>query len=406
MPKEKGIIFEDAQGRWTVQIELPMRDHKRRRKVVRVKTEDEAKRTLRRLLNELDKSGDLQTRVLTFETWINEWFETIALLKIRPKTAASYRSLIKNDIIPVAGRIRLDKLTAADIRRVCTTITNDGRASSTANQAYRIMSVALKYAEREGHVARNVATLVDAPRRATTEASALTLAQAKQVLATAKGTPWESLWYAVLLTGARQGELLGLEVDRVGKFMEVSWQMQRISWEHGCDGKCNRKRGSDCRQRKVTMPADWEHRYVSGGHWLSRPKSNSGRRLIPLVGMLAESIHRHIEDCAYPNPHGLVWRTPKGEPIDQRVHNEAWHALLKASKVPDMRLHDGRHTAVDLLYEAGLPEDLIVEIVGHSMRSMTRNYKSQGHKERLLMAMMQQAEMISPPAGARSEIAS
>ncbi|AAT89851.1 integrase [Leifsonia xyli subsp. xyli str. CTCB07] len=59
-----------------------------------------------------------------------------------------------------------------------------------------------------------------------------------------------------------------------------------------------------------------------------------------------------------------------------------------------VRLHDLRHTTIDLLYEAGVPEDVIMEIAGQSTRSVTRGYKSRGNQKRLTEGMLQLSALI------------
>jgi integrase len=401
--KGEGSLFKDANGYWTVVVELPSHTGERRRKKVRRKSKAEALKILRELLAERDRTGDMPTRVMTVEQWIDEWFTTIAAKKNRPKTLSTYRGLIDREILPTIGAKKLDKLSPTDVRRMLHSITEKGLSSTTAAQVHRILSVALKYAMQNGKVPRNVAAAVDAPRPAKPALEALSVEQGIRVLQTAASDPLGSLWAAVLLTGARQGELLGLQRDRVGEVIDLSWQMQRLTWEHGCGGSCNRKRGADCYKRTVTAAPDWVHKPLHGGMWLTRPKSEKGTRIVPLVEPLKSIIERHIEATADAyNPYNLVWFAPNGAPIDHSVQSKLWHQLLERAGVPDVRLHDGRHTAVDLLYEAGVPEDLIRDIVGHSTREMTRAYKSRGNTKRLTEAMLKLSALISAPDRERS----
>ena len=53
-----------------------------------------------------------------------------------------------------------------------------------------------------------------------------------------------------------------------------------------------------------------------------------------------------------------------------------------------IRVHDLRHTTVDLLYAAGVDEDDITQIVGHSTRAMSRSYRSKRDIERLRASMV------------------
>ena len=66
----------------------------------------------------------------------------------------------------------------------------------------------------------------------------------------------------------------------------------------------------------------------------------------------------------------------------------------------EVKLHGLRHTTADLLYLAGVPEDLITEILGHSTRAMSRAYKSKGNDLRLRQAMATMSAMfdVEPPA--------
>lgn len=347
------------------------------------------------------KDGGMADGSQSVATWINYWFEHIASKKLRPRTAPTYRGYIDNHILPAIGKVRLDKLTPAHVRKVHQAMEDKGLAAASIGQAHRILSVALKYAEREGKVMKNVAMLTDAPQKKRKEMKSLSPAQGVKVMQTAaQPLPDGSVprhtarWAAALLTGARQGELLGLEIDRVGSVMDLSWQLQRLNYHHGCgpltDGayQCGARRAGSCPDRKIKFPRGWEHRHLTGGLYLSRPKSDAGWRVVPLVEPLRSMLHARIEQAASePNPHGLLWTAdPKldratgtqaldGKPIDPRADSEAWHELLKRAGVPDVRLHDARHTTASLLLKAGVPPALQVKIMGHSTYATTMGYQ-------------------------------
>ena len=81
--------------------------------------------------------------------------------------------------------------------------------------------------------------------------------------------------------------------------------------------------------------------------------------------------------------------TRKGRPIDPNMETRLWPHVQRELLSPErhVRLHDLRHAAVDLLYASDIPEELIVELVGHSTRTMTRSYRSPAHLDRLSRAM-------------------
>lgn len=387
--KGEGTIYQRASDSyWCASVELPSPDGKRRRKVITAMTEAAVKAKLNTTRRELLKHGDLPTNSTTLASWLDVWFQNIASKKNRPKTLAYYKTMIEQYIKPAIGRIPLAKLTPDHVRQVAVYIADKGLSTTTAAGAHRTLAVALKYAEKEERVTKNVALLADAPRLAVKHLKALTAQQGITVLLTAETDHYASLWAAVLLTGARQGELLGMELNRVSDVLDLSWQLQRVPWLHGCDNSCERIRGSDCPKRKAGFAPGVEHRYITGGLWWMRPKTNAGFRIIPLVPPLKEIIERQLKYVdAHPNAYGLLWTTPTGQPIDPRDESAMWDALLKRAGVPDVRLHDGRHTTVDLLLAAGVAMDIITEIVGHSSRVTTEGYKSRGNLPRLTEAM-------------------
>ena len=387
--KGEGTIYKRvSDGYWCASVELPSPDGKRRRKVITAKTEAAVRAKLTTTSRELLKHGDLPTNSTTLASWLDVWFQNIASKKNRPKTLSFYRTMVEQYIKPAIGRVPLAKLTPDHVRQLAAYIAEKGLSTTTAKGAHRTLSVALKYAEKEGRVTKNVAALTDAPRLAVNNLKALTAQQGMTVLLSAETDHYASLWAAVLLTGARQGELLGMELDRVTDVLDLSWQLQRVPWSHGCGDTCSRKRGTDCPQRKSAFAPGVEHRYITGGLWWMRPKTNAGFRIIPLVSPLKEIIERQLKYVdANPNEYGLLWTTPTGQPIDPRDETANWDALLKRAGVPDVRLHDGRHTTVDLLLAANVPIDMITEIVGHSSRITTEGYKSRGNLPRLTEAM-------------------
>ncbi len=391
--KGEGTIYQDAKGLWTTAVELPpgVRPNGkplRRRKVIRSRDKAVVMRKLAELRKEVDRSGDMPTASMTTEDWLTHWLDNVAAPRLRPNVYATYGSQIRKQIIPAIGKTRLDKLTAAHVRRVHSHIIDAGLSSSYALGAHRILSKALTDAEREGKVTRNVAKLTDAPRREPTKLHALDVEEAIAVIGrvvtaldASAYDPEPARWATYLLTGLRRGELLGLEWDRIDfdeNAIDLSWQLQRIS-------------DIDKARR------DYEYRPLEGGLYLTRPKTNAGWRVIPLVDPLRAMLLAHREHTAA-TTHGLVFTRPDGRPIEPRYESERWPDALAEMNVTDkkVRLHDLRHTTVDLLYEAGVPEDIIMEIVGHSVRMVTRGYKSRGNQKRLTDAMLQLSALVSP----------
>lgn len=385
--KGEGAIFQrnPPHGLWVARIELPSAPGKRRRKEITAKTKDLLLQKLAEPRKQFYIHGDLPSASQSLETWLTYWLDNVAVKRVRPNTFAGYRSVINRQIIPSIGKIRLDKMKPAHIRRLHDDVLATGATSTYALNAHRILAKALTDAQSEGLMMTNPAKLTDAPRKDRPDLNALTVAEAIAVIRwTVPELDGESetynhdpvRWATYLLTGMRRGELLGLEVDRITDVIDLSWQLQRIT-------------------DVSRAPRDYEYREIVNGLYWTRPKSSAGWRIIPLVDPLKTILERHLER-AEPNPYGLVF-TKGGLPIDPDTESSAWPAWLTASQISPkkVRLHDLRHTTVDLLLEAGVPEDVVMEIVGHSVRTVTRGYKSRTNLVRRTEAMKQLSALLT-----------
>lgn len=379
-----GGLYQDARGMWTVAIELPPdpATGKRRRKVIRRRTRPAAVDAMRAVRRELDRTGDLPTATPTVTQWLELWLRTISAKRVRPNTQVNRVNDVRLHIVPAIGRHRLDRLTADHVRAMHDAIIAKGNSSTTALRCHRLLSVALRDAVRSERLTRNVASaqFVDAPSAAVHEQRVLTPLEAVTLLQTAASDRHAARWAMSLLTGARRGEVLGLEADRIDEragTITLSWQLQRLRWEHGCSraGRpptCGGKRGADCPGRRFAIPAGFDARPVHGGLHLVRPKTRAGWRVLPLVDPFESILRRHRE--LHPSD-GLVFLDDDGLPIDPRDDGARWADLLRRAGIAHLRQHAARHTAATLLLAAGVDQRVVMQILGHNSAAITQHYQ-------------------------------
>lgn len=394
MPRGKGegsVYKRGSDGLWCVRLELPKGpDGKRRAKVVCRKDKKVAIAEMTRLRSELAKHGNLPTSSLTVERWLRYWLDEILPgEKIRPSSIAAYRSTVDGWIIPILGRHKIDTLSTDHVRAMFNAIQSTPKSKKlrgvkdlppgtvmvgpdTAIKAHAVLSSALKTAMREGKATRNVCEMVNPPSKAKVAQGSLTAAQARALLQHLAARKDCALWSTYLLTGARRGEILGLEADRVTDVLDLSWQLLRIT-----DIK--------------TASADYEYRHVRGNLYLTRPKSKSGARFVPLVEPLKSILALHMQG----QTEGLVFTREDGTAWDPDTATDTWAHLLKEAGLPsNVVLHGARHTAVEMMDAAGVDWDTIKDIVGHSTVKMSLEYRSRPDQKRLTTAMEQTARML------------
>jgi integrase len=217
-PNQRSSIYQGQDGWWHGWVTLGIRDDgspDRRHRMGR--TEAEVTRKVRDLERRRD-TGSLATpgKGLTVGQWMETWLTTIAPWRTRRSTLKStYVPKVRNRIIPALGKHRLDRLTPEQVERFYTRLEADGLAPATVLQVHRILSRALKVAMQRRYVARNVATLVDAPSASQAEIEPLTPDEAQRIIALASARRNGTRWSVALALGLRQGEALGLRWQHV-----------------------------------------------------------------------------------------------------------------------------------------------------------------------------------------------
>lgn len=383
----EGALFKRKDGMWCAVVDIPTADGSRKQKRVYSKDKAKARDKLDTLKDNLSK-GIIPNTTMTVGKWLDYWLTDVHGPHVRPKTYQFYEEAVRLHLKPSLGRKRLDRLTPVEVRAMLASVPS----SRNKQRAHQVLSLALKAAVVDGMVERNVCDAVRKPKHLPAPRSAFTAEQARTIIRTAitieesrdETTPaLATRWAAAFLTGARQAELLGLEWDRVdleNGVVDLAWQLQQLKRVHGCgqpvDGvypcEVNRKkrqRESYCPDAKWDFEDGFESRECYKSLVWTRPKTRTGKRVVPLLPGLTEMLRKHAE-LTSPNPLGLVWRHSDGRPISPSDDHHAWQALLveagvtiKGTTIP---LHSARHSTATLLQAAGVPQEVRMAVMGQS----------------------------------------
>lgn len=380
-------------GRWRAELTIGTDARgKRRRLTFYGSSKTECRLNLRAAIKAREDGVLVDGKAPTLSEWLHHWHDNIAPhSKVRPRTLVGYRSYVRTwvDTSPI-GKVRLDKLTPEHLEQIYKAMRDANRSETTVSQLHRILSRALTIAVRRGRLATNPAKRMDAPQPATFEPDILTPDDARKLRVAAEAMPGGARWLVALALGLRQGEALALAWDKIdldGHQLHVHRELYSLPWQHGCpesedkpDEKkpCGR-RADHCKDRH------------SGGRFVGIPKSDAGKRTVPLPEQLAVVLREHkaaqirtrAEEGArwsgFTSENGvtldLVFCQVNGKAIQASKDWQAWKAFLKASGVPAVRVHDARHTAATLLLLMGVDGRVVMDIMGWSVASMLKRYQ-------------------------------
>jgi len=149
-------------GRYEVRWRTP--EGASRRKVVRGGPE-QARRFARSLESAKDRGTyvDPQLGKQTVGVYANRWLDSVRGT-LKPKTVASYESLIRSRIVPALGTRRLANLRPSDVQRWVGDMQAAGLSASRIRQAHVCLKQVLDAALRDGALGRNAASGVKLPR--------------------------------------------------------------------------------------------------------------------------------------------------------------------------------------------------------------------------------------------------
>jgi len=234
-------------------------------------------------------------------------------------------------------------------------------SSRTVQIAHNVLVRAIRHAERDDLVGRNVAALVDAPKGQLDgrPSKSLTLEQAAALMAAAKGTALEAYVVVSLLSGVRTEEARALRWDHVVAWVDEQWVPVAEA-------------GFDHEQVAVFV---WRAERAGGD-----TKTKKSRRTLALprkcVEALREQRVRQAKDRlaagALWNDHGLVFASLVGTPLDDHNVRRQFRVITEAAGLGKTWVpRELRHTFVSLLSAHGVPVEAIALLAGHNQTATT-----------------------------------
>lgn len=338
---------------------------------------------------------------ITFSKFVDIWEQNWACDHLTTSAREGYIRILHKTIEPHIGNIPLAKVNASMIDSILKSEQRRGLAIKTIKRIFTAVNSVFKYAYRSGMINENPCSRVELPSERTqrmekaerrNEIHCFNVEQSKTFLQaikepytlTVKGQTrkhpngssytvggytrtytmplqFQAYFTLAVYSGFRRGEMLALTWNK------VNFKDHTIT--------------IDCAEAKT-----------NAGPVIKSPKSESGYRTVSLpddVFVLLKQLRKEQRTqilqlgSAWKGSHILdenrLFTQEEGQPIDPDAPRHRFKEFLKVyndqheEKLPDIKLHDLRHTAASLLIASGMDPVTVAHRLGHADVAVTLN---------------------------------
>lgn len=276
----------------------------------------------------------------TVGQYLEHWLKFYCAGRLAPNTIRGYRVNIYNHIIPNIGSIQLCDLMAEDIDELYYILRSKGLSSTSVIYVHAVLRKSLNTAMKRRLISENVVNYVDPPRREKYDASFINAVAMQRLLNGCRHTAFYMPILFALSLGLRRGELLG------------------IMW-------------SDINFAERTIKICRSATYVNNSLELSTPKTVSSIRTLLMPDALFDALLGWKSVQPQPSDLNLVCTDYEGKRLTSNQLQRAFKRILTESGLPNVRLHDLRHSYATLMLQSNVQSKIVCEILGHSSIDVT-----------------------------------
>lgn len=362
-----GTIRERRKGLWEARFTIG-RDPgtgKQIQRSVYGSTQQEVRKKLNQVIQEIDSGTYTEPTSMTLGAWLDSWVDEYTI-NLKDGTIRSYKDNIRLHINPNLGAVQLNKLTAAQIQKFYNKLLKSGRhlqkgqkkeapaglSAKTVKIIHAVLHKALNQAVLLGYLKSNPSQSCVLPKVEKKEMKALDGEQIASFIKAAVNHKHFALFYTLLFTGMRRGEIMGLKWNSVNfdeGYIDITQQLQR-------------GRGTERRLELVPL------------------KNSKPRKVYPAPVVLEVLKEHQRKQNELKSLLGGDWLETEavfcndfGGFLDSDAVYQSFKRFLKQSGIPDIRVHDLRHTYATTALSSGVDIKTVQDDLGHHDAAFTLN---------------------------------
>lgn len=273
----------------------------------------------------------------------------LASHEVKPKTRASYESLLRTCVLPHWGAVRLDRVTTSGVKSWVSSMTGArGRllSASRRRQAYHLLTAILDSAVQDGRLPRNPARPTERHGRRSGFLPSLPQTRGHRYL--------------------RHDEVLRL-ADAAGAYRPVILVLAYCGLRWG-ELAALRVRNVDLLKRRLVVEESVGE--VNGRLVFGTTKTHATRS-VPVPGFLGEELALAMVGKSRDD---LLFGSPQGEPLRlSNFRGRVFDKAVRAAGLDGLTPHGLRHTAASLAVASGANVKAVQRMLGHKDAAMTLN---------------------------------
>ena len=291
---------------------------------------------LRRIQEQVAQGAFEQERAdPRFSEYYASWFEAKSKA-LKPSSLADYHNAFNRYILPRFGKTRLSQITPLTVQAWINDLAASGLSAASVRKAYRYFASCLNQARKQGILDGDPFRGLILPRVPVRELDFLDPEEIRRLLDVCE--PRERALFAVLAyAGLRLGEALALRVRDV----DLAAGALRVE------------------------------RSLSTQGVIGEPKTSSGKRAVPMPGILREELSSYIPPGAKPDD--LLFPSRAGTPLNHANVMKRFLRALEAAGLKRVTIHSLRHSYASQALAAGASIKALQRALGHSSATLTLN---------------------------------
>lgn len=357
--KRDHISYHKASKRYIARYMVTLPNGNRKRQAVYGKTIEEVKEKYNKAVAEAIVGNPIQTSTITVERYLCDWVESVK--KIRESTRSGYRGEIRKYIVPNIGKVKLSCLTTTHIQRMIDKVQREGASVRTTYILRNILSKALKPAEAQNLVKRDIVKYVELDSYAPKEREVWSEEEGQIFLDAIKGHKYQLFFMLYMTYGLRRGEAIPL------------------TW-------------GDIDFENKTICINKQYTYHGDNLVICPTKTKKSVRILPLLPHV-EAVLMNIKGEQEPPEDSLIISVGD-KPIKPTSIQYEFERLIEQNHLTKVVLHSLRHFVATQLKNANVTIKDAQEILGHSSPLTTIKFYQHSNIESKSKALAKYAQKM------------